>query len=231
MDLTNEQWNAIKHHFPPTRPGRGRPAHESRRVLDGILWKIRNGESWHAIPSQYPSHQTCHRFYHAWQSSRVMWEIYQNLHEDLVYRGNFTPYRAVEESRITFHIQQRTFKFYIAPRFQNDWRTNTALLMIQVEFRRALNALRRQISIGRINARNFTHLELEFSKWSKFAPLLPDGRIVETYAGPEDIVFRLKQQKLYPVLLKKYHHPEIQRSIFGNEIFESESFDTETLDA
>jgi transposase len=61
MDLTNRQWQAIQHLLPPVHQGRGRPALDSRCVLNGIFWKIRSDSRWRALPSHYPSHQSCYR--------------------------------------------------------------------------------------------------------------------------------------------------------------------------
>jgi len=42
MDLTDEQWLAVAPLLPPSLPSkRGRPACDTRLVLNGILWKLR----------------------------------------------------------------------------------------------------------------------------------------------------------------------------------------------
>jgi transposase len=49
-DLTDAEWELIG---PLLSVARGRPGHENRRLLDGILWRAREGARWRAIPERY----------------------------------------------------------------------------------------------------------------------------------------------------------------------------------
>lgn len=196
MDLTNEQWSEVRSVLPPPHHGRGRPPVDSRLLLNGILWKIRAGSSWRDIPEKYPSHQTCHRFFLAWKSSGLLEKIMQELYADLIFRGKFTPYQAVADSLIVLHIHERAFDFYLSPLYLNDWRLNTSLLLLQYELHRTLRIISLLVSAGRINKRNFKTLTLHFSKWPKLAPLTSGGGALQTYAGPEDVIFDLKTRNL-----------------------------------
>jgi len=201
MDLTNEQWNKVRSLIPPPRHGRGRPPVDSRLLLNGILWKIRTGSSWRHTPAEYPSHQTCHRFFLAWKSSGLLEKIMQELYADLIHRAKFAPYQAVADSLIALHIHHRSFDFYLSPIYLNDWRLNTSLILLQYELHRTLRKIASLVSSGRINKQNFTTLILEFSKWPKFAPLTYSGGVVQTYEGPEDVIFDLKTRNFghYPI--------------------------------
>ena len=57
-DLTDAEWELIG---PLLATGRGRPGHESRRHLDGILWRAREGARWRAIPERYGERGTVRR--------------------------------------------------------------------------------------------------------------------------------------------------------------------------
>ncbi len=37
-DLNNEQWEKLKPLLPPMKPQTGRPSHDHRQVINGILW-------------------------------------------------------------------------------------------------------------------------------------------------------------------------------------------------
>ena len=53
MDLTNAQWDRIEllvTSQTPKKDGRGRPAQDPRKVLDGILWILRTGASLKDMP-------------------------------------------------------------------------------------------------------------------------------------------------------------------------------------
>jgi transposase len=91
MDLTDQQWAAIRGQVPPAHQGRGRPALDSRRVLDGIFWKVRSDSSWRRLPSRYPSHQSCHRFYKQWQASGLFNSLLYTLYSDLFLPRQFFP--------------------------------------------------------------------------------------------------------------------------------------------
>lgn len=63
MRLTNEQWNILAPILkkPPRLDERGRPRRDDLEVLEGILWVLKTGAQWKALPREYPPYQTCHR--------------------------------------------------------------------------------------------------------------------------------------------------------------------------
>jgi hypothetical protein len=191
MDLTNQQWQAIQHLMPPVHQGRGRPVLDFRRVLDGIFWKIRCDSPWRELPSRYPSYHSCYRFFEEWQSSGLYASVVLFLYSDLVYRGNFTPYQAVAEKRIVLMVRERSCKFYIAPRYHDDWRTHTALLFMQIELHNIMKRIISASKTGRLQRAGLQELVFLFSLWPKYAPLGFGGSDTETVVGPEDIVFKI----------------------------------------
>ncbi len=90
MELTQEQWEVVRRLIPaaPRRAdGRGRPWQDSRTVLEGILWILRTGAPWHALPAGYPSYQTCHRRFQQWVRSGVLRGVLEAVAQDLYERG------------------------------------------------------------------------------------------------------------------------------------------------
>ncbi len=45
-DLSNEQWETLKPLLPPLKPRTGKPNHDHRQVVNGILWILRTGAPW-----------------------------------------------------------------------------------------------------------------------------------------------------------------------------------------
>jgi transposase len=63
-DLTNEQWERLQPLLPPQKPHIGRPAHDHRIILNGILWILRTGAPWRDLPERYgPWRTVASRFY------------------------------------------------------------------------------------------------------------------------------------------------------------------------
>jgi hypothetical protein len=68
-------WDECRPLLPPEKaPGTpGRPAVPLRRVLDGILYVLRTGCQWKAVPRAFGSGSTCHRRFQQWAQDGT-WE-------------------------------------------------------------------------------------------------------------------------------------------------------------
>ena len=92
MELSDRDWNRIASLIrePKRRhDGRGRPRHDPRRVLGGILWVLRSGARWKDLPERFPSYQTCHRRFQQWQADGTIERIVFTLGEELRAKGRF----------------------------------------------------------------------------------------------------------------------------------------------
>lgn len=67
-DLNNLEWRAIQPFLPKSR---GIKRVDDRRVLNGILWRLRTGRSWAAIPEQYGPPTTCQARFVRWRDAGV----------------------------------------------------------------------------------------------------------------------------------------------------------------
>lgn len=67
-ELTDEQWEMVEPILRPSRreDNRGRPWHDTRAVLNGVLWILGSGAQWAEMPAKYPPYQTCHRRFQQW---------------------------------------------------------------------------------------------------------------------------------------------------------------------
>jgi transposase len=132
MDLTNEQWNAVKNLLPQKfMRGAGRPPQETRAVLNGILWKLRTGASWNDLPSEYPSHQTCYRRYTEWVKTGVLDQVIQVLVKHLK-QNEFSITDSIENGEIEFVQVANQLHIFFAPHLQDTWQASTSLLILQV---------------------------------------------------------------------------------------------------
>jgi transposase len=88
-ELTDEQWELVEPILRPTRreDKRGRPWHETRAVLNGVLWILGSGAQWSQMPSKYPPYQTCHRRFQQWIRDGKLVEALRLLARHLHERG------------------------------------------------------------------------------------------------------------------------------------------------
>lgn len=79
--LSDAEWMCIQHLFPP--PGvqkmTGRPAADSRAVLDAILWIERTAERWMYLPAHFPPQQTCYARYLNWKRNGLLAQVHALL--------------------------------------------------------------------------------------------------------------------------------------------------------
>lgn len=74
--LTAEQWEAISAHLPDYKPSPkgGRPRAEDKKCFQGILWVLRTGAQWEALPRLgylYASYATCWRRLNEWMEAGI----------------------------------------------------------------------------------------------------------------------------------------------------------------
>lgn len=76
-------WRTIAPLLPPERPKPkgGRPRVPDRVVLAGILYQLRTGCQWKALPSEFGSGSTCHLRLQQWRQAGVFTDIFVALLE------------------------------------------------------------------------------------------------------------------------------------------------------
>jgi transposase len=84
-ELTDEQWELLAELLPEPEPapGGGPKPVPNRPVVEGILWVLRNGARWKALPMGYPSPSTCWRRLAEWEASGVWLEAWRVLLDTL----------------------------------------------------------------------------------------------------------------------------------------------------
>src|SRR4029453_2344695 len=73
-DLPDQVWERVKLCIPKRPRDRhvgGRPPVADRVVMSGILYRLRTGCQWDAIPSEFGSGSTCYRRFVKWQKAGV----------------------------------------------------------------------------------------------------------------------------------------------------------------
>jgi len=65
--LTEAEWARVRPLPPPQRPDAGRPRHDHRTVLSGIVWVLRQRASWRALPKECGKWETAYKRYRLWR--------------------------------------------------------------------------------------------------------------------------------------------------------------------
>lgn len=71
-------WRKLRLLIPvePPKPKGGRPRVEDRMVMSGIVYRLRTGCQWRAIPREFGSGQTCHRRFQEWERQGVFQKLF-----------------------------------------------------------------------------------------------------------------------------------------------------------
>ena len=85
-EIPDKLWERVQYWIP--KPGKsakgGRPRVADRRAMSGILYRLRTGCQWDAIPSEFGSRSTCYRRFCEWTEAGVfkMMQIEMLLYYD-----------------------------------------------------------------------------------------------------------------------------------------------------
>lgn len=77
-DLSERQWRQLEPHLPGD-PHRGHVYVDHRRVLNGILWRLKTGAPWRDVPARYGPWQTCYDRFVRWSRDGTWQRILQLL--------------------------------------------------------------------------------------------------------------------------------------------------------
>ncbi len=82
-------WTALAPRLWVEKPRKkpGRPRHDDRPLLDGILWLLRTGAQWTQVPAAFGPKSTCHARFQEWVGSGAFaraWTVLLTAYDDLV---------------------------------------------------------------------------------------------------------------------------------------------------
>ena len=79
-DLTDQEFNAIRHLLPPQRPKKpGRPWVSHRVVISGVLWILKTGSPWRDLPDEFGKWQTVYGRFRRWTNNDLWCRIYRTI--------------------------------------------------------------------------------------------------------------------------------------------------------
>ncbi len=78
-ELTDAQWRRLKPLLPAERPRTGRPNHDHRTILNGILWVLRTGAPWRDLPERFGPVGTVSSRFYRWRQSGLWQRVLEAL--------------------------------------------------------------------------------------------------------------------------------------------------------
>jgi putative transposase len=100
-DLTDAEWAILEPLIPAAKPG-GRPREVAmREVVNGILYHLRVGGAWRALPHDLPPWQTVYDYFAAWRADGTWERLHTTLRERVRQRDGRepTPSAAIVDSQ------------------------------------------------------------------------------------------------------------------------------------
>ena len=80
-DLRDGEWALLEPLVPAVKPG-GRPArHRRREIVNAILYVVRGGNQWRAMPHDRPPWQTAYYYFRLWRNDGTWEAIHTALRE------------------------------------------------------------------------------------------------------------------------------------------------------
>ena len=80
-EIPDELWEQVEPLLPTPakRPRRGRPPIPNRTILSGIVYRLRTGSQWKALPAQFGSGSACHARFQAWSEAGIFRRLFEKL--------------------------------------------------------------------------------------------------------------------------------------------------------
>jgi transposase len=80
-EIPEALWRRIKPLLPVhgPKPRGGRPRVSDRVVFRGIVYRLRTGCQWKALPAQFSSGSTCHARFQEWCSAGLFYKIFAEM--------------------------------------------------------------------------------------------------------------------------------------------------------
>jgi transposase len=78
-DLTDVEWAILEPLLPAVSQSRSGRWGDRRRVINGILWRMRTGAPWRDVPERYGPRKTCYERYRRWAADGTWAQLEQRV--------------------------------------------------------------------------------------------------------------------------------------------------------
>jgi putative transposase len=82
-EIPDALWEQVEPLLPGSPPGRRRwrPPIPARRILSGIVYRLRTGSQWKALPEQFGSGSACHARFQSWCAVGIFRRLFERIVE------------------------------------------------------------------------------------------------------------------------------------------------------
>ena len=80
-DLTEAQWERLQQFLLPQKPRVGRPNHDHRRILNGILWIPKTGAPWRDLPERFGPWNSVWKRFDRWSKKGTWQRVFEALQD------------------------------------------------------------------------------------------------------------------------------------------------------
>jgi putative transposase len=82
-DLTDAQWEKLRPLLEKARDPRGRPRkYALREIVNALLYVLRGGISWRAMPHDFPPWESVYDHFRRWRQGSTLEQIHEVLREE-----------------------------------------------------------------------------------------------------------------------------------------------------
>ena len=85
-DLTDDQWERLEPLLPRPKSGTrrgGRPAADTREVVNAVCYLLRSGQAWRLLPHDFPPWQTVYTRFRLWRLDGTWGRVHARLREEV----------------------------------------------------------------------------------------------------------------------------------------------------
>lgn len=78
-DLADQEWEILEPLIPAAKTGGHPRTTDIREVINGILYRLKNGCSWKNLPTDFPPYKTVFHYYREWALDGTIEQIHDTL--------------------------------------------------------------------------------------------------------------------------------------------------------
>ena len=80
-EITDENWQRIKHLLPGKEGDPGRTAEDNRRFINAVLWIARTGAPWPDWPERFGKYNSVFQGFNRWSKRGVWQKVFEALQD------------------------------------------------------------------------------------------------------------------------------------------------------